>query len=447
MCSHRYRRPLFGILGSGVCLLAALWLGFAQAESPQDVDSNRSSLLLIVVDTLRVDHLGYAGYGRPTSPVIDTFVASAVNYRAATTQATWTVPSMATLMCSVYPFNHRMQFGPGDTGDWHGLAAELHPLAEVLGDRGFKTAALVGNPILRPKLGLDRGFDRYEQMSDEKVVAEAARQLARWGDERSFLYLHLLGPHPSLDPPAPFGTMFGQPADEIPPGGLSYQHVRAQSGSRRAAYERWYRDLYDADIRYTDKLLGDLLAYLDVTGRLEDTVVVLTSDHGEHLFDHGYLGHGMSVYEPLAHVPLAIHVPGQPAGTVDEIVELVDLAPTLLDALDVPQPRAWNWDGQVIGGDASDGLAFCEQGTRQSVRDQRYKLIVDRSTGVETLYDLAEDPGETRDAGVVQPAIRDGLWKQLRRWRTLERAGAMPSTPLHLDEADLERLRALGYVE
>jgi len=442
--AHPHRRLLL-FIGPTACLAAALWLSLARAEPEESDDFN---LLLIVVDTLRVDHLGYAGYGRPTSPAIDAFVASSRNYRAATTQATWTVPAMATLMCSVYPFNHRMQFGPGDTGDWHGLADELHPLAEVLGDRGFKTAALVGNPILRPKLGLDRGFDRYDLMDDEQVVSEAARQLARWGDDRSFLYLHLLGPHPNLDPPAPFGTMFGQAPDEMPKGGLSYQHVRAQSGAQRVAYERWYRDLYDADIRYTDKLLGDLLAYMDVTGRLEDTVVVLTSDHGEHLFDHGFLGHGMSVYEPLAHVPLVIRVPGQPAATVDEIVELVDLAPTLLDAMDVPQPRAWNWDGQIMGsGDEAPGLAFCEQGTRQSVRDQRYKLIVDRSTGVETLYDLAKDPGESHDAGALEPAIRDGLSEQLHRWRALERAGAMPDAPLHLDEADLERLRALGYVD
>jgi len=395
------------------------------------------------VDTLRVDHLGYSGYARRTSPAIDAFVADARRYDSCVAQATWTVPSTASLLCSAYPSNHRMQFGPGDTDAWHALGEDHRTMPQVLADAGFATAALVGNPILRPKLGLDRGFDRYELLDDERAVAEAARQIARWGDRRFFLYLHLLGPHPGLAPPPPYDTLFGEAAGPLPSGGLSYQHVRDRTGPDESAYQNWYANLYDASIRYTDKLLGDLLALLSATGVLDDTVVVFTSDHGEHLFDHGLFGHGMSVFEPLAHVPLAIRVPGDVAAIEPEVVEQLDLAPTLLTVLDIPVDPGWAWDGGTLG---ADGVAFCEQGTRQAVRMGRYKLIVDRSTGVQTLHDLLVDPGETTDLGVQLPQIRESLTAKLQLWRAGHRPGGRQPA-ITLDPDEIERLRALGYVQ
>ncbi len=401
------------------------------------------SLVLIVIDTLRADHLGYHGYARDTSPALDAFSRRSRTYTRCMAQATWTVPSMASLLTSTYPFNHRLQFGPGDTESWHGLGDELHPLPEVLRDAGFETAALIGNPVLRARLGFDRGFDRYEHLSDDAIVREAVRQMARWDGRRSLLYLHLLGPHPGLDPPVPFDTLFGPAAGPLPEGGLSYQHVRQQTGGARAAYERWYRDLYDGDLRYTDKLVGDLLAYLDVSGALDHTIVVVTADHGEHLFDHGLLGHGTSVFEPLTHVPLLIRVPGDAPRRVDTVVEQVDLAPTLLASLGVPVSPAWHWDGDALGGDPA---AFCEQGPRQAVRRGDDKLIADRSSGQATLYDLAEDPGETLDRGPLEPGVLKEMLGLLARWRDTRQDRVTPRA-MTLDEEDLARLRALGYVE
>jgi arylsulfatase A-like enzyme len=401
------------------------------------------NLVVIVVDTLRVDHLGYAGYSRDTSPAIDAFVADARRYDAAIAQATWTVPSTASLLCSAYPGTHRLQFGPGETDDWHGLGDGTTTLAEVLAEQGYATAALIGNPVLRPKLGLDRGFGRYELLDDEQAIAEAARQIALWGDDRFFLYLHLLGPHPGLDPPPPYDTLFGPPAGALPSGGLAYQHVRERDHATRAAWRDWYRNLYDGSIRYTDKLLGDLLALLRVTGVLDETVVVFTSDHGEHLFDHGLFGHGMSVFEPLAHVPLAIRVPGDEIAFEPELVEQVDLAPTFLQVLGVPEDPGRDWDGGPLG---EGGVAFCEQGPREAIWRGRYKLIVDRSLGTESLHDLVLDPGETRDFGPQQPGLRSELGDQVRRWRAALGAGAS-TTPLTLDPDEIARLRALGYID
>jgi len=427
-----------------LAVLSALWIPAVAAASvaplPSCPDCN---LLIVVVDTLRADHLGYNGYARQTSPAIDAFVADARRYDACVAQATWTVPSTASLLCSAYPANHRMQFGPGDTDAWHALGDDARLMPQVLADSGFETAALIGNPILRPKLGLDQGFGRYELLDDEQAVAEAAKQIARWGNRRFFLYLHLLGPHPGLAPPPPYDTLFGAAAGPLPPGGLSYQHVRDRTGHDQSAYQAWYANLYDASIRYTDKLLGDLLALMRATGVLDHTVVVFTSDHGEHLFDHGLFGHGMSVFEPLAHVPLAIRVPGDVSATESEVVEQLDLAPTLLNVLDVPVDPGWSWDGGPLG---EDGIAFCEQGTRQAVRMGRYKLIVDRSTGVETLHDLLLDPHEGTDLGAQLPRIRETLHEKLILWRAGHRQGVTP-TPLSLDPDEIERLRALGYVQ
>ena len=429
-------------------LLTTLLLSLLVLASPRHAaeplpDCPGCNLIVIVVDTLRLDHLGYAGYSRETSPAIDAFVADARRYDAAVAQATWTVPSTASLLCSAYPGTHRLQFGPGDTDAWHGLGPDTTTLAQVLADEGYETAALIGNPVLRPKLGLDRGFERYELLADERAVAEAARQIALWGDDRFFLYLHLLGPHPGLDPPSPYDTLFGPAAAVMPDGGLAYQHVRERDTASRAAWRDWYRNLYDGSIRYTDKLLGDLLALLRVTGVLDETVVVFTSDHGEHLFDHGLFGHGMSVFEPLAHVPLAIRVPGDTIEHEPDLAEQVDLAPTFLQVLGVEAEPGWGWDGGPLG---EGGVAFCEQGPREAIWRGRYKLIVDRSLGTEILYDLRLDPGETLDFGPQQPALRRELGDEVRRWRAALGSGAT-TTPLTLDADEIERLRALGYVQ
>ena len=401
------------------------------------------NLLIVVVDTLRVDHLGYAGYPRPTSPSIDAFVADARRYDACVAQATWTVPSTASLLCSAYPGTHQLLYGPGDTEGWTALDEDITTLPQVLHDAGYETTALVGNPVLRPRLGLDRGFDTYTLGSDEEVITEAARRLVGWTEGRSFLYLHLLGPHPGLDPPPPFDTLFGPHAGPVPEDGLSYQHLRECEPPLKSAYQSWYRNLYDASIRYTDKLLGDIVTLLRVTGVQDDTVIVLTSDHGEHLFDHGLLGHGMSVYESLAHVPLAVRVPGDTLREVDQVVEQVDLAPALLEVLGIPVNPDWRWDGDTLG---EDGLGFCQQGPRESVRNDRFKLIVDRSTGTEILHDLDIDPGETVDFGTRHADVRATLLEELSRWRALQAAGFTP-VPVTLHPDEIERLRALGYVQ
>jgi hypothetical protein len=401
------------------------------------------NLLIVVVDTLRVDHLGYAGYARPTSPAIDTFAAGARRFDRCVAQATWTVPSTASLLCSAYPGTHQLVYGPGDTEAWTSLGEEVTTLTEVLDEAGYETTALIGNPVLRPRLGLDRGFDHYSLQSDEEVIADAARQLVGWGEGNAFLYLHLFGPHPGLDPPPPFDTLFGPAAGPMPDGGLSYQHLRECSPALKSAYQAWYRNLYDASIRYTDKMLGDLFALLRATGVQDDTVIVLTSDHGEHLFDHGLLGHGMSVFEPLSHVPLVIRVPGDETREVSAVVEQVDLAPSLLDVLGIPVDPAWRWDGDSLG---AGGLGFCQQGPRESVRDARFKLIVDRSTGTEVLHDLELDPDETTDFGHRNTPARDNLRDEMRRWRAGFDTGFTP-VPMTLDPDEIERLRALGYVQ
>ena len=401
------------------------------------------NLLIVVIDTLRSDHLGYNGYTRDTSPALDAFVADSRRYDACTAQATWTIPSTASLLCSAYPSTHRLEFSPGRTDQWHALGEGLTPLPEVLQGEGFGTAAFVGNPVLRPKLGFDRGFDRYVIEDDPEAIVDAAAQMARWGDQRFFLYLHLLGPHPGLQPPPPYDAMFGPAPAPLPDGGLSYQHVRAQSGPSRPAYQAWFRDLYDAEIRYTDQMLGSMMALLETHGILEDTVVVLTSDHGEHLFEKGLLGHGMTVFEALTHVPLVIRVPGDTVRSEGTVVEQVDLAPALLEVLGVEVDPAWGWEGGPL---ASDDTAFVEQGPRQAIRRGPHKLIVDRSVGTTSLYDLRADPGETRDIGSLQPDLRADLRAELERWRVRALRPITP-LPLTLDPEDIERLRALGYVE
>jgi len=307
-------------------------------KAPRVVDtSNPPSVLLISVDTLRADHLGIYGYPRPTSPTIDALGRSGVVFEKALTTAPWTLPSHVSLLTGLYPGFHGVQ------DDGTKLAAEIPMLAEAFRKLGYHTLAVVSHVYVSSEFGLDRGFDSF----DDSLIAGGAKNpiaevvvdhfldaMSEVPEGRFFAFVHLFDPHWSYTAPEPFFTRFADPSYRGPIDGSieALTPFFPPNQPMQPADLRQAIDLYDGEIAYTDAQIGRLLDELWKRGRLENTVIVFTADHGEEFKEHGQLGHGKTLFHEMMRIPLIIS--GHPvfsAGTRRrDVVSLIDVAPTLL---------------------------------------------------------------------------------------------------------------------
>ncbi len=426
-------------------LLAAA--AVACAPSPK-----RPNVLLITIDTLRADHLGTYGYARPTSPEIDAFAARSVVFENAHSSASWTLPSLASIHTSLLSTTH---------GCWK-ISSRLEPefttAAEMLRDAGFDTAMVACHIFLGAQYGLQQGFthvddelvrppsDAAEAISSPGVTERGVRFLERKAaaaeDVPWFLWLHYFDPHDTYLPHAGYSEKFGT-KEEI--------------------------DLYDGEIAFTDHYVGLVLKKLADLGLEDDTIVVITADHGEEFGEHGFKRHGYSLYQEAVRIPLVVKVPGAPARRIAEVVGNVDVLPTVLDAcrVEVAQVQgatcAHELEGRSLLG-AIRGTAALSAGQVVSevrwhdgqdlrmVREGPWKLIEDQSTKQErnqgALYDLAADPREATDL-----RARDGERAQRmaeavlhRLGRAIRWAGCYPLVEPYTPTAgDMQRLQDLGY--
>ncbi len=424
--------------------LAAL----ACSEPPRDV-------LLITVDTLRADHLSSYGFELATSPNIDALAAHSALFERAVAASSSTAPSHASILTSLYPRQHSIGYRNGDTR----LEGAV-TLAELLRARGYATAAFVGNAVLRRRIGLDRGFDTYD---DELPEPEASRPLvferrARQTTERAlawlaraeepfFLWVHYQDPHGPYDPPDGYADTFAPERDpDEPPlprlesslatGGIpAYQ---ALPGLTRASE---YRARYADEIRYADHWIGELLA----SPRLRDAIVVFTADHGESLGEGGhYFMHGTTTLPPEAHVPLLVRAPGVAPARIATTVSHVDIAPTILELAGVPAPSGMR--GVALGpglrGEAplAERVVYCDMGAEASAYGEGALLRAGSSDSAWLLW----EGGGVAPAEGAGSAVRDRLAGALASYvqTTVPMVAAEPARPVEID-----RLRALGYVE
>jgi arylsulfatase A-like enzyme len=458
-------------------------------------------LLLISVDTLGALHVGAYGYERDTSPVLGRLAERGVLFENAYTQQVWTLTSHLSLMTSLNPQSH--------AASEHQAAWPAAPtLAGVLRNAGFETAAFTGvGAYMNPRYGLGRGFDRYvigktdaERDNAPRIawLREQARKVAADPKHRFFLFAHYFDVHSDVGTSVPYDA---PEADrqayltQVLPEGEAWQREGdtdllielEKSGEASDRDRAVIRALYDAGVRYTDRAgVGALLAELEATGLARETLVVLTSDHGEEIFEHGKVSH-QQPYEETARVPLVFAGPGVPRGErIGDLVELVDVMPTVLAQLGVPAPEGLQgrdlsplWRGEALPARAAHvdgffgGLPTLKWRYPSSITELiggvRYSYVGD--VGYEAtpeggrrfffyregqLFDLDADPGQTRDLARERPLLARRLRKSLLAWydenerraRELERAsravgeGAVVPGP---SEAEAEQLRALGY--
>lgn len=430
--------------------MAALLLAIgaiACARAPK-----RPNVLLITIDTLRADHLGAYGYARPTSPKIDAFAARSTVFENAHSSASWTLPSLSSIHTSLLSTTH---------GCWK-ISSRLEPefttAAEILRDVGYDTAMVACHIFLSAQYGLQQGFthvddelvrppsDAAEAISSPGVTERGVRFLERKAaageDAPWFLWLHYFDPHDTYLPHEGFSETFGI-VEEI--------------------------DLYDGEIAFTDHYVGLVLQRLAELGLEDETIVVITSDHGEEFGEHGFKRHGYSLYQEAVRIPLVVRVPGAASGRVPEVVGNVDVLPTLLEACGIELKSvqgatcAHELEGRSLLG-AIRGTRALEprevvaevrwhdgQDLRM-VRDGAWKLIEDQSKDQtrdqSALYDLGADPAEATDlresAAARAKELQDLVLHRLGRG--LGWAGCYPLVEPYVPTAgDMIRLEGLGY--
>jgi len=482
----------------------------AATASAQDGNEHTppASVILLMLDTVRADHLSLHGYHRPTSPELEKLARESLVCDSARSTASWTLPAHGSLFTGLYPSQHRLHNYHHDE-HVEGLPRLSYPMAAgvptlplILQRTGFQTAGLYANPVIGPRFRLDRGFDlyRYEKNHNEELelICEpllaaapgsgrlesfrkgtiSARQITRrvthWLDHHArppfFLFVNYMDAHWPYRPPAPFNREF--PAT----GGTSLSQEELREiilGRKRPLTPVELADLharYDGEIRYLDSQLGALFDHLRRAGLWESSLIIVTSDHGEFFGEHDLVFHGRELYEEGLKIPLMVKYPGGvPQGRHDEPVGLEDIVPTILDVLERPIPDrlsgvrlgaprpgptiAENYFGFKADFRNTDYGSRFDRVRRSMVRG-RHKFI-HSSDGRHELYDLRTDPDESDNLLDHDPGLAEPF---LTRAADLEVAAARPRSARDLmiprqqstarGEQELrKKLEELGYVE
>jgi len=452
--------------------------GASEQTAPRD---DRPHVVVVVLDTTRADLLSAYGHEVRTSPNLDGLAREGALFTRAYSTDFWTLPAHASLFTGRYPSEH------GATSESNHFPDLAPTLAGSLAASGYRTAAFVANPWLSRANGFDRGFQRFEESwrgkkpeghHDRDCVESASRFIrtqARAG-RPFFLFVNINLPHLPYRPST-------EALHAVAPRPRSIERVRAARdvvgmweylGGAFALDDEDFailRDLYRGELRSADELLGTLVEALRAAEILDDTLVIVTSDHGENIGERGMIDHLLSMYETTLRIPLVIRYPERfEAGAVrDDLVSLVDIAPTVLEVAGVegvetsgrslldPEAAAPGFVVaenerplnaiELMASNYPDFDTASVDGPMRTLLTDRYKLIWKETRGVE-LYDLVDDPEELRDLQAAKPELRDELLRELQAWRAAraDRVPAPPAPAPQLGEA-AEQLRALGYLE
>ena len=441
--------------------IALLAPALAAGCAPAPLELEPPSILLVVVDCLRADHVGSYGYGRPTTPRLDELAADGVSFRQAFAQSFWTRPSVPTILTGLYPSEHGMlALGRNERGRWIGAALDgsVETLAGRLQAAGYATAMVGYQHQLAREFGLTRGFDyyRYRVGDASSISGRFLEWLGGVDAPRFFAYLHYLDIHWPYCPPESTRDRFDA-GDSSVAFCKDWRELRqrlwdgslvlAEADVARAAAR------YDEELLALDGKLGELFGALAAADRWRETLVVVTSDHGEEFMEHGQLGHSSGLFDTLLRVPLIFKPPDSwpgPRGvSVDSPVELRALTPTLLDAAGLYEERPAESLVPWLAGRPEEAVVrefvVAESETEVAIRSRGLKLVVGRSGGEARLYDLDQDPGETRDVAAERPSEVARMRRLLGDWhRSLRPVAGAPEV---LDDDAVEGLRALGYID
>jgi len=453
--------------------------------------AKRPNVLIVTLDTTRADHTSAYGYERPTTPRLAEFARQGVLFETAYAPMATTLPSHTTMFTGLLPRTH------GTLKNGLVVDASLPLLGEILAKDGYRTSAFLSSFAVASKFGLDRGFELYdddfkdgqckwdvERWEGHKIEGDFCRRgdLTRakaeaWLEKNGylpatgsagagagsttaataapekpfFLWIHFFDAHNPYDPPPEHAKLF--PPRGNPPTELDQDIAK-----------------YDAEIHFADQEMGKLFDRLAAAKHLDDTLVIVAGDHGEGLMDHGWMLHGLQIYEEAVRVPFVLRWPGKlPAGKViTEPVELADITPTVLELTGIAMPKAKHEPEGLSLADAMAGKAKLDaqravlvqrrfyasdaergirvKGSKHGLRRGDWKYIEAKEEDTYELYDLKNDPGEKRNLADSAKQERAALATELSTTLSSTAAASVPA-PGRVSEEDARRLEALGYVQ
>lgn len=431
-------------LVAGAALVASVGCGRPPERKPD--------VVVITIDTLRPDHLGFLGYPIDTAPFLTELAERSVVFRQAFSTSTWTPPATVSLFTSLYPAQHGVLRGffvaqrrserQGATLRLRRIPSSAATLPEFFRRHGYKTFGIAANVNIGPEIGFNRGFDHFARLhelrrrtdaSGEEIVAKLLEWEPLLNEEGPhFVYLHFNDPHQPYQPREPWYSVDDAATDL----------VRLEAA-------------YDSEISYLDRALSRILPRF---GWDRDAILAIVSDHGEEFRDHGRVGHDPTLYGELLRILMMIRLPGAEARSIDVNVSLIDVLPTLADlaGLDVlPFWRGRSLADLVRGGDGRVAMElenrpiYAQRGRnrneRWAVMQGDWKLIQRRRR--QQLFHLEKDPLDQRDLAGDESEVRAGLAALITAFRESVVPLSNLSTELALTPEGLEELRTLGYVD
>ena len=483
----KLKRPFFCLLicGAMACI----------GESPGKGDSSRSlvdrdierlsriglpsglavpkGIVLVTIDTLRADHLSSYGHTRVLTPSFERLAAGGQLFRNAIAQSTTTTPSHASLLTSLYAQDHNVY------SNFQALGSKARTLGEILKDNGYATFGLVNMRHLNPEVGnLSQGISHFIRSADVVRATDSIDYFFDWidsiGERPFFAWLHLADVHTPYRPPAPYDRFYYD-GDERDPGQKSLARILPflpNHMSDHRFFKKWLEGItdlkwvfaqYQGAVTYVDDELGRFMVGLKERGLLKRTGLVVTSDHGENLGEHDMYFVHTGLYEQTIRVPLLTYFPGGGGqGTqINDVVELVDVLPTVLEYLDIEIPggiRGRSLWPLIRGEQMPQKAAFVEHAGKNLValRSRRYKYIKHLKTkrlqpnypfvaGKEELYDLVVDPQESKNLVDIQKGVLSYFQNELRIRQKDKLALSAGESELSAETVDV--LRSLGYIQ
>jgi arylsulfatase A-like enzyme len=409
----RHNLPLryFGALSLWLLAVMLLFSPYSQAQQ---------NVVLVILDACREDCVDDSYNGIPLMPYLSSFPAT--RFRNARSTSSWTLPSMASLFTSTYVDTHQVHASD------YALSESAETIGEYFKSAGYTTLGVQTNSNVTDEWGFSQGFDQYiyNHYAPSDWVTNTGLSLVENQTEPFFLFVHYIQPHVPYFPPLAYRTMMGYPHPVLTAAERSiiedfnpYQrdfNMYHQGLSPALTFDQLspiacdsVRALYNGDVRFNDDQLAILLN--SVLADYPDTIVIVTADHGEHFWEHNALGHVITAYEQLLHIPLFIKAPGLPTTPVDTLVSIMDIMPTLANMLGLPQRE--HWEGQDMFGSrdvnapvfATTKAAGLWLSNTSMIRRGNMKLIWEYKTGSAELYDTDTDPGELVDLKYTYPEI------------------------------------------
>jgi choline-sulfatase len=447
---------------------------FGGCREPRQLEGKGTNVILIVLDAASASFFSSYGAGSAATANIRRLARDSVVFEQAYGQSATTVPSVASLLTGLRPTTHLMTHEAS-------LPEDIPTLAQRLGRHGYRAFGVVGNPMAGASyLGFDRGYEEFvhayslgstsgnpklNEAFDYRVVypGDLNQQifdlLPDLEERGSFAYFHYLQPHQPYDPPEEFYRSIGDGSPRPASALLALNEAMLEANRERRADAELIDSLetrYRANLVYVDAAVGALLRRLDAAGLYEESLVVLTADHGEAFFGHRYFGHNTTLYDDMTRVPLMIKFPASEAIGPRRLsipTETVDLAPTLFDYLGLPIPERFEGDSlwRIIKGEQSslpgaEVVLSTLHRTSHAIRVGDYKYIY--TAGRDELYDLEQDPGEQWNIARREPDVASALRRKLESMVDLASGRSLPeSNALFLDSGMKELLEKLGYVE